>query len=482
MDGAAKVFFPLAIASSIAVAICIVTGNLLAAVCITFIPLLIITMGLAFINRIYAFLLLFTISYFISVLWHYVYMDSLGVILDAAIGFNMLVIVTSFLTDKPHIRNLSVDLLIIIGIWTLYCTAEIFNPRMLEPKAWMSSIRSMALYFLLITILVQLTVKDFHQARTILALWSVLVLISFAKVLYQKYVGWTVGDRYFLYALDGKRTHLIYYGTRYFSIFTDAANFGGSMGMALVVFLAVGIHTKNKRKKLYYWFVAAAACYGMFVSGTRSALAVPIAGVFVYLALVRDMKKMIPTAILAAIGLFLLGFTDIGNSNSTIRRARTAFHREEDPSYIGRKENQAKLREIMEDMPMGNSLGMSGGRAHKYGDFSPLTEIPTDSWFVQLWVETGIIGQLIYFFMMGFIFIKGAIIIFFRLKKPEIRGICAGMLAGVAGLFVMSSNNEVFTQLPNSVIVYTLIAIVFMSEKLEKIEDDLDNNGKLQRV
>ena len=482
MDGAAKVFFPLAIASSIAVAICVVTGNVLAAACITFVPLVIIVMCAALVNRIYAFLLLFAVNYFIPVLSNYTNGQTWGILMDATIVFNILAIVTSFLSDTKHLHNVSKSLLAVLLIWAFYCLSEILNPRMTDYNAWVSSIRSMALYFIMITVLVQLSVKDFHDVRLILVVWAVLILASFAKVVYQQLVGWTTGDLFFLNVMDGKRTHIIYYGTRYFSFFSDAANYGGSMGMSMVVFLAAGMHTKGVWKKAFYWLVAAAACYGMFVSGTRSALVVPVAGILVYLALVREWKKMIPIALLLALAISLLAFTTIGQSLAAIRRARTIFDHQEDLSYQIRKENQAKLRELMEELPMGNSLGMSAGRAKNYGDYSALTEIPTDSWFVQIWVETGVIGQIIYFLMMGFIFIKGAIIIFFRLKKPEIRGICAGMLAGVAGLFLMSSNNEVFSQFPNGVIVYTLIALVFMSEKLEKIEDDIDNNGKLQRV
>ena len=482
MDTASKIFCPIALASCIAVAICIVTDNLIAAVCITLLPLLLIVIFASFINRIYAFLLLFVINYFIPLVPHYANGQTLGVLMDAAIVFNLVAIVTSFLTEKHQLGNLSKELIAVILVWGIYCLTEILNPRMIDTSAWMSSIRGMALYFLFIVILVQLSVKDFNGVRLILAVWSVLVLISFVKVLYQQLIGWTPGDVFFLNAMDGKRTHIIYYGTRYFSIFSDAANFGGSMGMASVVFLAAGTHTKSLGKKLYYWIVAGTAIYGMFVSGTRSALVVPVAGILLYLALIRDIKKMIPVSLILALAICFLAFTDIGGSYAVIRRARTVFDREEDQSYLTRKENQAQLRELMKNLPMGNSLGMSAGRAHNYGDYSALTEIPTDSWFVQVWVETGIIGQIIYFLMMGFIFIKGAIIIFFRLKKPEIRGICAGMLAGVAGLFVMSSNNEVFTQFPNGIIVYTLIALVFMSEKLEKMqeEDGIADNGQLQ--
>ena len=472
MKGIAKVLVPLAIFSCIGVAILAILGKWVPAFVIALIPLTILLICLSFVDRLVAFLLLFIINYFVPVLSHYVPNAPLGLLMDAAILFNMLIILCSYMSankkDWPQFSALSKDLLFLTGIWLLYCFVEILNPHMTDVKAWLSGLRSMALYFFFIILLVQLSVKDFSQVKTILAVWSALVILSAAKAAFQKYIGFTPGDIYFLDVMDGRRTHIIYYGTRYFSIFSDAANFGGSMGMALVVFLIAGFHTSNVAVKGYWWFVAACACYGMFISGTRSALVIPVAGILLYLLLVRDFKKMVPIGVLLGLVFCFLAYTNIGNSNATIRRARTVFNRTEDLSYQIRKTNQKELRKLMKSMPIGNSLGMSGGRAKRYGDTSALTDIPTDSWFVQLWVETGVIGQLLYFAIMAYIFIKGGIIIFFRLKKPEIKGLCAGMLSGVAGLFVMSSNNEVFTQFPNGIIVYMLLALVFMAPALEK--------------
>ncbi|MCQ2083629.1 MAG: O-antigen ligase family protein [Bacteroidaceae bacterium] len=467
-NSAAKFLYPLAIIASLAVAYCMINDMMAVAAALAFFPLLIVVVCLAFTNKLWGFLLLFILNYFIPVLGNYVYDAPLGLLMDGAIAFNILVIICSFLTSKPNFRTITPDLLIVVLIWMVYCALEIFNPHMITTSAWLSSMRSMALYFFLVIILVQMSVKDLSQLKQVLAVWSVLVIISGLKVVYQKYVGFTPGDKHFLYDMDGQVTHIIYYGIRYFSIFSDAANFGGSMAMALVVFMITGFHTKQPLLKFYWWFVAAVACYGMFISGTRSALPAPVAGVMLYLVLVRDFKKMIPISILMGIVICLLAFTTIGESNSTIRRARTVFHHEEDASYIVRKENQAKLKVYMSEMPYGNSLGMSAGRAQNYGDFSPVTEIPTDSWYVQLWVETGIIGSILYFLVMGYIFIKSGITIFFRLKDPEVKGIAAGLLSGVVGLFVMSSNNEVFSQFPNGVIVYTLIGLIFMAPEFDR--------------
>lgn len=429
-------------------------------------PFLALMLIKAFDDRIICLSFILLADFFIPVLEHYVPDASVGLLMDFAIVFNLSVMLCSHFVGNRSQNKLTPDLIFAVGIWLLYCLIEIFNPNMCRFGVWLSALRSMALYFFAMIIIVELAVTDFQKLMSIIWIWSAFVIVAFLKLMYQKYIGWTPGDRYFLNVMDGKRTHLIYYGTRFFSIFSDAANFGGNMGMSIVVMGAAAIHSKKKQHKIYFAIIALLACIGMFLSGTRSALPVPVAGVLVYLVLIKDFKKMIPISIVCALAVGLLAFTEIGQSNTYIRRARTVFHRKEDPSYLIRKDNQRVLRGYMKELPFGNGLGMSAGRAQKNGDFSPLTYYPTDSWLVQLWVETGIIGLLIYLFVMGYIFIKAAINIF-KLKNRRLAGICAGLLAGVLGLFVMSTNNEVFTQFPNSILVYVCIAIIFVSPQLD---------------
>ena len=64
---------------------------------------------------------------------------------------------------------------------------------------------------------------------------------------------------------------------------------------------------------------------------------------------------------------------------------------------------------------------------------------------------------------MIYLLVRGGIIIFFSIKNNEVKGVSAAFLSGVAGLFVMSSNNEVFSQYPNSIMAYTCLGLVFLA-------------------
>mgnify|MGYP006910459374 FL=1 len=50
----------------------------------------------------------------------------------------------------------------------------------------------------------------------------------------------------------------------------------------------------------------------------------------------------------------------------------------------------------MKYKPFGEGLGLSGDRAGERISKRFTTSIPTDSWYVKIWVETGAVGLTLY--------------------------------------------------------------------------------------
>ena len=89
--------------------------------------------------------------------------------------------------------------------------------------------------------------------------------------------------------------------------------------------------------------MALAGFFGMLISGTRGAIAVPALGGIMLLILKKNLKVLILGAILG-IGVYIFfAHTTIGQGNAEIRRMRTAFDPNE-PSLMVRLENQKKLK------------------------------------------------------------------------------------------------------------------------------------------
>ncbi|MEG2613938.1 MAG: O-antigen ligase family protein, partial [Alistipes sp.] len=224
---------------------------------------------------------------------------------------------------------------------------------------------------------------------------------------------------------------------------------------------------RNLWTKGYFMAVALLAGYAMLISGTRSALAIPFVGFMVYILLSKQVRIFILGSVLLVGAFCFLNYTYIGQGNAVIRRARSAFN-PNDRSLVVRLENQQKLRVIMADKPFGAGIGHGGGKAKIFAPDAPLSQIPTDSWLVQIWVETGIVGLvshlLILFVVLGF----GGFQVMFRLQHRQLRGVIAAFTAGIAGVVAMSYANEILGQLPMGVILYLCMTFIALSPELDR--------------
>lgn len=410
---------------------------------------------------------LFVVNYFIMALTRYAHDLPFGLILDALIFYNILIISLQAMMHRIEWKRASSGLTVVAAIWVAYCTLEVVNPESVSVAGWFSSVRSVAFYFFFITVLTQLTMSEYKYLKYMLIVWSVLTLIAVAKACIQKFIGFNAAENYWLFVLGGRSTHIIRSGVRYFSFFSDAANFGASMGLSMVVFSISALYYRNPWIKAYLLLVAAAACYGMLISGTRSALAVPFIGYTAFIMMSRNIKVIVAGILLVLAAFVFLKFTTIGQGNAIVRRARSAFNTQ-DASFQVRLENQAKLRELMRDKPFGAGLGHGGGKAKTFAPDAPLSQIPTDSWFVMIWVETGVVGILLHIGILLYILARGAWLVVFKLRNVQLRGFTAALTAGISGIVVMAYANEVLGQIPTGAILYMCMGFIFLAPRFDR--------------
>lgn len=345
----------------------------------------------------------------------------------------------------------------------LYCLAEIANPNNVQ-EAWNISITHYLVYPVLCAILVPMAVRNVKGIQWLLLIWSLFVLYAAAKGYWQKNHGFNEEELHFLYVLGGAKTHIIWSGIRFFSCFTDAANYGVHMAMAITTFGFSIFFTKNIVLKLYFAIVVIAAIYGMGISGTRAAIAIPIGGLGLYVLLSRNWK----TAIVASIALLsLLCFfrlTTIGDSNQYVRKMRSAFNPSKDASYQVRVQNRERMQELMVHKPFGYGIGLSKGERFHPKELMPY---PPDSWLVSVWVETGIVGLVFYLLVHGVLFAWCSWLLMFQIMNKRLRGLLAAWLCMNAGFFVAAYANDVM-QYPNSIVVYTGFALCFAGAYIDK--------------
>ena len=390
-----------------------------------------------------------------------------GLICDATLGYVLVIILINFMSSTAPYKHVNLEPIIFTGIWLFFCLIEGANP-LSSNEAWFKNIRNLCLYFFLISFVAQLAFLEFKQVKRFVMLWAGLSLLTALMTFKQKFIGFSECDDFFLYAQGGFLTLIIYSGVRYFSILSDAANLGAAMGVSGTLFAILFLYEPQKKKKFFFLLVSLCSILAMLYSGTRSALAVPFVGLALYCLCSSVNKKVVFIAIAGLSAFCFLNFTNIGNGNAVIRRARSAFDTE-DTSYQVRKENQEIIKEIMKDKPLGYGIGLSGGNALQFGeDYLDIADIPTDSFFVQVWIQTGYIGLFFYLALMFCMVARAIYIVRFKIKDPEIKGCMTAFACSFAGLFIMSSNNEVYATFPNGIFAYTSMTLVFLGQYYDK--------------
>ncbi len=426
----------------------------------------------AFISSPYAGLMgIFTANYFLMGIQRYASMLPLGVGMDVLIGLTLLGVLIQACYKRVDLKAAANGLTAASGIWMLYCFLEIFNLEGPPLAAWYSTVRGVAGYFFIVSILVPLLFNHYRDLWRILYMWSAFTLVAVVKAYIQKNYGFDQYEMRWLYE-RGESTHLIQSGIRYFSIFTDAANFGAGMGFSMVTFSLVALAIKKWPQRLYFLFVALAAGYAMMISGTRGAIAVPFAGFALYVVLSRNWKVIILMSVMLVGAYWFLSETMYLHGNAYVRRMRGAFN-PNDPSLLVRLENQKKMRVYLKSRPFGVGIGMGGVKSRNYVPNAYMGQLPTDSWFVMIWAETGIVGLLIYVSILVYLLIKCSWIIMFRIKDRTLRGVLGGCLAGIFGTMISSTGNEIMGQFPTGIVIYTLLAFIFMGPRFDKqIEEE----------
>lgn len=236
------------------------------------------------------------------------------------------------------------------------------------------------------------------------------------------------------------------------------------MAMAIPVFGISLFYVKRYWMKLYFFIIVLIALYGMGISGTRAAVAVPIGAIGFYILLSRNIKATVIGVIILLATFSFFQFTDIGNGNQYIRKMRSAFNPTEDASYQLRVYNRSRMKELMKYKPIGYGQGLA-----KADRFHPKERMPypPDSWLVAVWVENGIIGATLYILVHAVLFAWCSWILMFKIMNKRLRGLLAAWLCMAAGFFVAAYANDVM-QYPNSIIIYTAFALCFAGIYIDK--------------
>ena len=397
----------------------------------------------------------------------------LGFGIDGIIILTFLALFFSRFKERIDWSPANKDITILAAIWLGYCIFQIVNPEAQSMSAWLSG-RGIGFYFFFFIVLTFMLIDTNEKLDRLLYVWGVFSIIATLKGMMQLFIGVDSAEQAWLNA-GGAETHILFGKLRIFSFFSDAGQFGANQGFSGVVAIIYSM-TKKGLPKLFFITVGILGLYGMIISGTRGAISVPIIGFMTFFVLRKNLRVLSigMLVMLCFVGFFK--YTTIGQGNDQIRRMRGAF----DPnnkSLQVRLDNQAILKGYLASRPFGGGIGHAGDKAQRFLPNAFLSHVATDSWYVLIWAELGIVGLLFHLFILLYVIGKASYKVMFKIRDPITKLKIGALISGMAGVMVASYGNAVFGGMPTALLMYASMAIMSNPEtfetNIEKQETDL---------
>lgn len=440
-----------------------------ATICLS--PIIIISIYALFKWRMAAFWALIVINYFLQMKDSPIPSGIPMSLWDEMLELTLLAIAMIDIQSNPNFKKCLNIMFASTTIWCLFCTLQLLNDTCdmgINFAAWFTSARLMAFHLIWIILVFSIYISSPQILINYLRIWAGLSLFSAYWTWKQKNIGFTPTEYGWLYFGPGQVTHILNGGTliRYFSTFSDAANYGCNAAASSVAFFIIAITSTIKWEKLFFLIISICVIWGMFQSGTRTAIFCMAAGFMVYVVLSKSFKIAIPFGIFFTLFMAFLVFTDIGNGNQQIRRMRSAFDKN-DASANVRDINKAAIKKYLQDAPWGLGISSTQANIPANNKYRKLSDIPPDSEYVYIWVHTGIIGVSVFLFCMLMMWLGACWIVMFRLKSPSLIGIGGGLCSAFIAIQLGAYANQVLFQYPNGVTFFGGLAIVYILPYIE---------------
>lgn len=421
-------------------------------------------LNLLFKNPILGFYTAIGLNFVILGIGRYIKGLPLGFAIDGIMIITFLALIFSRFKERVDWSPANKTITILAGIWLLYCIFQIVNPeaRMIEP--WIAG-RGIGFYFFFFVILTFMLVDNNKKLDTFLYVWGAFSILATLKGFGQMVFGVDYAEKAWL-DNGGAETHILFGKLRVFSFFSDAGQFGGNQGYAGVVFIIYSM-AKKGLPKIVFLTIGILGLYGMMISGTRGSIAVPFAGFMTFFVLRKNIKILSTGVVFVALIFVFFKFTTIGNGNDQIRRMRGAF----DPnnkSLQVRLDNQKILKGYLASRPFGGGIGHAGDKAQRFLPHAFLSNVATDSWYVLIWAELGVIGLTYHLFVLFFVLGMASYKVMFRIRDPITKIKMSALISGMAGVMLASYGNAILGGMPTALLFYASMAIMSTPETFEE--------------
>ncbi|GAB2528225.1 O-antigen ligase family protein [Spirosoma aerophilum] len=396
-----------------------------------------------------------------------------GLSVDCLLTISLLSIL--FTASKRDFSQLHNPVTYGVVLWLFFTILQLANPESRSAEAWFYSARGFSFYMIQVLIVGLVTINRMSDLERIVRIWSgssfILAIWSFE----QQYIGLLGPEKVWMDTV-GYVTHMLQGQLRSFSFCSDAGQFGAVMAHITLFTLIRAIQEPKLSRKVVLGIATLVYFWGFAVSGSRGPVMVLGLGFIVYLLIKGNITFLAIGGVCLVAAYGVLKFTKIGQSNYQVQRMRSSLD-PNDPSLQVRLNNQRTFRAIMQNKPFGVGIGMTVGSS-KYGMTGPLAELGIDSWYVRIWLETGVIGLCIHLYPLIMMIILGYLRIK-KLKNARLKTLMEGLLCGFVGIVGASYGNQLLGQFPTNLVMYLTMVLLLISPVLDK---DITDTEEAERA
>ena len=388
----------------------------------------------------------------------------LGFGIDGIMILTFIALIFSRFRDRVDWKPANKQITILAAIWLGYCIFQLVNPEARKIEPWIAG-RGLGFYFFFFVVLTLMLINTNKKLDTFLYVWGGFSILATLKGIGQMVFGVDSAEQAWL-DNGGAVTHVLFGKLRIFSFLSDAGQFGGNQGYAGVVFLIYAM-AKKGLPKIFFLTVGVLGLYGMLISGTRGSIAVPFAGFMTFFVLKKNIKVLSAGMLMVAILFVFFKYTMIANGNAQIRRMRTGFD-PNNPSLQVRIANQKILKGYLASRPFGGGIGHAGVKAQRFLPNAFLSNVATDSWYVMIWAEMGIVGLTFHLIILFYTIGLASFKVMFRIRDPITKIKMSALICGMAGVMLASYGNAILGSMPTSLLIYASMALITNPEIFDK--------------
>jgi putative inorganic carbon (hco3(-)) transporter len=345
----------------------------------------------------------------------------------------------------------------IIIITQLYVLIQAFNPDMHSIQGWLIVFRG-ALAIIVVYLVTLLIVDEPHFIRTFFFCWIALATISALYACYQEWIKIPAYVLNWIHATE-ERYRLIYIVGHYrkFSVLSDPSAFGNFMAISALTSIILAFRPTSTLKRIILLICTIFLLLAMGYSGTRTSVAMFIAGLVLYILMTINNRGTLIFAVTASLSFAFLIFGPI-HGNSTINRIRSTFDTE-DKSLNVRDTNRKSIQTYIYEHPIGGGVMTTGDAGMKYNPNHRLAGFPPDSGLLKTALELGWIGLIIELLLYIIALVLG-IRNFYHTKnisnKYYYLAICVMLFSVVVGSYAQS----IQTQIPLMTVFFPCLAFI----------------------